>query len=316
MKYRHFGNTGLKVSEVGFGAWAIGGNQHGNSYGPTLDEESIAAVKRAFQLGCNFYDAADVYGWGHSEQLLGKALEDVRENCIIATKVGGDFYHGGVRTNFSRDYIHFAVEKSLERIHTAYIDLYQLHNPTLEMIRDGKVFEPMRELKEAGKIRFWGVSIHAPIEGIEAIRVGKPDAIQVVYNLFRQEAAEALFDHAKREGVAIIAREPLANGFLTGKYTAASTFTSGDIRHNLPPSFILSRVMAVEMLRFLEKPSRSLAQAALRFVLDNDAVSVVIPGAKHQKQVEENVGASELEPLSKEETERIARLYRNNFYSS
>ena len=217
MKHKPFGSTGSEVSEIGFGAWAIGGNRYGNSYGPTNDEESFAAVKRAFELGCNFYDTADVYGWGHSEELLGQALHDVRGRSIIATKVGGDFYHGGARTNFSRDYILFAIKKSVERLGTDYVDLYQLHNPTLEMIREGKIFEPMRQLKEAGTIRFWGVSIHAPIEGVEAIRVGKPDSIQVVYNILRQEASEILLPYAKKSGVAIIAREPLANGFFLGE---------------------------------------------------------------------------------------------------
>jgi len=268
----------------------------------------LAAVRRAFELGCNFYDTADVYGWGYSEELLGQALSDVRERCIIATKVGGDFYHGEVRINFSRDYVEFALKKSLERLGTDYVDLYQLHNPSLEMIRDGRIFEVMRQLKRSGSIRFWGVSIHAPIEGVEAIRVGKPDSIQVVYNLLRQEAAESLFPYARVNGAAVIAREPLANGFLTGKYSAASTFTPGDIRHSWPPNFILARVMTVEMLRFLERPNRSLAQAALRFALSNDAVSVAIPGAKNVKQVEENSRATETETLSGEERERIRRL--------
>lgn len=298
----------MKVSEIGFGAWAIGGNKHGNSYGPTNDDESMAAVRRAFELGCNFYDTADIYGWGHSEELLGQALADVRERCIIATKVGGDFYHGQVRINFARDYVEFALKKSLERLGTDYVDLYQLHNPSLEMIRDGRIFEVMRQLKRSGRIRFWGVSIHAPIEGVEAIRVGKPDSIQVVYNLLRPHAAESLFPYAEANGVAVIAREPLANGFLTGKYSAASTFTPGDIRHSWPASFILSRVMTTEMLRFLEKPNRSLAQAALGFALSNDAVSVAIPGAKNVKQIEENFRAPETAPLSGEEIQQIMRL--------
>src|SRR5437763_865915 len=134
MKSRILGRTGLKVSEIGFGAWAIGGNAHGNSYGPTDDAESVAAVRRAIELGVNFVDTADVYGWGHSEEILGEALQNRRDDVHIATKVGGDFYHGGVRMNFDPGYIAFALERSLKRLRTDHVDVYQLHNPPAEMI--------------------------------------------------------------------------------------------------------------------------------------------------------------------------------------
>src|SRR5438132_633002 len=134
MKYREFGNTGIKVSEIGFGAWAIGGNEHGNSYGPTDDKDSLEAIHRAIDLGCNFFDSADVYGFGHSEDVLGKGLKNYRDRVVIASKVGGDFYSGAGRQNFSADYIKFALDRSLERLKTDYIDIYQLHNPPLKII--------------------------------------------------------------------------------------------------------------------------------------------------------------------------------------
>src|SRR2546425_10031579 len=145
MKYRTLGKTGLKVSEVGFGAWAIGGNDHGNSYGPTDDKVSLEAVERAFELGCNFYDTADVYGHGHSEELLGQALRDHRKEVILATKVGGDFYHDPPRMNFNPDYLEFALAKSCERLQTHYIDLYQLHNPPHPITEEWKDLRRSRE---------------------------------------------------------------------------------------------------------------------------------------------------------------------------
>jgi len=134
MRRRPLGKTGLQVSEIGFGAWAIGGNAHGNSYGPTDDAKSVAAVQKAVDLGVNFFDTADVYGWGHSEEVLGKALEGRRDQVLLATKVGGDFYHGQVRANFDPGYIAFALGRSLHRLRTDHVDLYQLHNPPAEMM--------------------------------------------------------------------------------------------------------------------------------------------------------------------------------------
>src|SRR5256712_7670966 len=166
MKTRTLGRTGLTVSEIGFGAWAIGGNAHGNSYGPTDDELSLAAIGRALELGCNFFDTADVYGHGHSEDLLGQALRGHRSEVIIATKVGGDFYHGTPRMNFNSDYLEFALGKSCERLGTDYIDLYQLHNPPIQLIKDGRIFKILDRLKASGKIRHYGISIHDPQEGL------------------------------------------------------------------------------------------------------------------------------------------------------
>src|SRR5215472_11683880 len=217
MKYRVLGKTGLKVSEVGFGAWAIGGNAYGNSYGPTDDTESLQAIGRALELGCNFFDTADVYGHGHSEELLGQALQGHRSELVIATKVGGDFYHGNPRMNFTPDYLEFALGKSCERLQTDYVDLYQLHNPPMQLIRDGRMFKTLEKLKASGRIRSYGISIHDPQEGIQAMKNKDIGAIQVVFNLLRQEAKNQLFREATQENVGIIAREPLANGFLTGK---------------------------------------------------------------------------------------------------
>jgi aryl-alcohol dehydrogenase-like predicted oxidoreductase len=313
MKYRPFGRTGLQVSEIGFGAWAIGGNAYGNSYGTTDDAESLAALNRAYDLGCTFYDTADVYGYGHSETLIGKALRGWnREDVILATKVGGDFYHGVTRMNFRAEYVRFALEQSLRRLKTDYIDVYQLHNPPIEMIRDGSLYTVLQDLQRSGKIRFYGVSIFEPQEGVRAIDVGQVQSIQAVYNLFDRRPEAGLFDHCEESGVAFIAREPLANSFLTGKHQNLDNaqFEPGDIRANWPRRYLHARVDAArhfDALRPAVYPS--LAAFAIGFVLAQDAVSVVIPGCKTVAQVEENMAASDLPRFSQEQLEAVDGLY-------
>jgi aryl-alcohol dehydrogenase-like predicted oxidoreductase len=313
MKYRTLGKTGLKVSEVGFGAWAIGGNNYGNSYGPTDDKVSLAAVERAFELGCNFYDTSDVYGHGHSEELLGQALREHRDEVVLATKVGGDFYHDPPRMNFNPDYLEFASAKSCERLQTDHIDLYQLHNPPVQLLKSGKIFEGLEKLKDSGRILHYGISIHDPQEGLLSMKYGQPAAIQVVFNLLRQEAKNQLFQKAREENVAIIVREPLSNGFLAGKFTIDSTFPSGDIRSNFPRNYMSGLIRAAQQLSLLESKTRTLAQASIRFVLDHKDVSTVIPGAKSPKQIEEDIKASELPSLTGEELLRIKLLREQGF---
>jgi aryl-alcohol dehydrogenase-like predicted oxidoreductase len=314
MKYRDFGNTGIKVSEIGFGCWAIGGNDHGNSYGPTTDKSSTDAINKALELGLNFFDTADVYGWGHSEELLGKALRGKRDRVVIATKVGADFYQGTGFQTFTPDYIRFALEKSLTRLNTDYIDVYQLHNPPLKLISKEETFATLRELKKEGKIRAFGVSVFTPVEGITAINVGQPDCVQITYNIFSCRPEEQLLPRAFETGCAIIAREPLANGFLTGKYDTAPKFAAGDFRKNWPMEYVQARSDATRQLSFLKKNGQqSMAQAALKYPLLNQAISTVIVGLKDVDMVEENLAASDAGPLSAEEIKQIHELQALGF---
>ncbi|HKZ99554.1 MAG TPA: aldo/keto reductase [Thermoplasmata archaeon] len=313
MESRMLGRTGLRVSEVGFGAWAIGGNAHGNSYGPTDDAASIAAVRRALDLGCTFFDTADVYGWGHSEEVLGEALAGRRDDVVIATKVGGDFYHGGVRMNFEPGYIAFALDRSLRRLGTDRVDLYQLHNPPADAMGDPATYEALETLRAEHKIDHYGVSIHEPVEGLLCLESGKPETLQVPFSLLRQEWIDELFDEARRANVGIIAREPLGNGFLAGAIRPEARFPAGDIRHHWPPAMVAARSLAAERLSFLARDGRTLAQAALRFALAFPAVSVAIPGAKTPDQVTENLGAASAAPLTPEEIDLARRLYAKDF---
>jgi len=312
LKFRKLGKTNLLVSEIGFGAWAISGR----GYGPTDDKESIRALHRVLDLGVNFIDTADIYGDGHSEELIGRVLKERGDKeTIIATKFGWDFYRdGGIKSNLKKNYISFALENSLRRLGRDCIDIYQIHNSKPADIERDSVYETLDELKEQGKVRFYGVSAFYNEDGISAIRTGKPDTIQVIYNILEQEAEERLFPLALKNNIGIIAREPLAGGLLTGKYNENSKFPKTDHRHGWNEKFLEDGARKVGKLKFLKKEGQTLIQAALRFSLSHKAVSVVIPGAKTVKQVEENISAAESE-LSSDELERIWKLYRSDFLS-
>ena len=306
MKYRKLGRTHLLVSEIGVGSWGISGR----GYGPTDDTESIRTLHKALDLGVNFIDTADSYGDGHSEELIGKVLKERGDKeTIIATKFGWDFYgRGGIKSNLKRDYIFFAVEGSLKRLGRDWIDLYQVHNSRPDAIKEYDVYETLEKLKKQGKIRFYGVSAFYLNDGIEAIKTGNPDTIQVVYNILDQEAGNELFPQALNYNIGIIAREPLASGIISGKYDENSKFPKSDHRRGWSKSFLEERARKVSKLKFLEKEGRSLTQAAIRFTLYNEAVSVVIPGAKTERQVEENVKAGEVE-LEASELKRLEELF-------
>ena len=321
MNTRVLGRTGLVVSEIGFGAWAIGGNAFGNSYGPTDDAESKRAVRRAYDLGCTFFDTADVYGHGHSEEVLGEALEGVRDRVIVATKVGGNFYNRDIHpllreriaqalgrpldeidagaplpvthdANFTAGYLRFAVERSLARLRTDYIDLLQLHNPPINLISTMETYEVLEQLKREGPIRFYGVSVHPPEEGIAAVNATMPDTVQIVYNLARREAEDAFFPAARTANVGVIAREPLANGFLAGKYAPDSTWERGDIRARMPRPYVAQLTALGQRVKELaEKSGLTAAQLALKFVLDRTDVASAIVGMKTVQQVDDNLNA-------------------------
>ena len=292
MNRRTLGRTGLSVSEVGFGAWAIGGNAFGNSYGPTDDAESTRAIRRAFELGCNFFDTADVYGHGHSETLLGAALHDVRDQVFIATKAGGNFYNRDMRLDFTPGYLRFAVERSLERLRADHIDLLQLHNPPINLISARDTYEPLEEMKREGLIRFYGVSVHPPEEGVAAVQATMPDTVQIVYNLARREAEDTFLPTAHAANVGVIAREPLANGFLAGRYNAASTWERGDIRSRMPRPYVAQlSALGQRVHELAEQSGMTAAQLALKFVLDRPEIACAIVGMKTVQQVEENLNA-------------------------
>ena len=312
MNYRMLGRTGLKVSEIGFGAWAIGGpaklGEANIGWGPVDDRESIRALNAAFDQGVNFFDTADVYGWGHSEEIIGKTFHKKRDKIIIASKVGNRIDENGRWVkDFSPEWVKKAVVASLRRLRTDYIDLYLLHSPHADFEYSHQTFDVFEDLKAEGKIRFYGISIGPVEHGIQLARLGKGDAFQVVYNIFNREAEKELFPLAEKYNLGIIARVPLASGFLTGKFSESHQFHPQDHRANKSPEEIKELVYRVKKLLFLQNEDRTLAQAALQFCLAPKVVSTVIPGAKNYEQAKANAQASQLGPLSPEE---IALIYR------
>lgn len=308
MKYRELGRTGLKVSEVGFGCWAIGGT----SYGPTKDEESLEALEVAFKHGVNFYDTADTYGHGHSEKLIAQFLKNKsREKVIIATKAGWDFYQGGSRKNFDPNYLRFACEASLKRLAIDAIDLYQLHNPSLELIERGEIVGVLEGLKKKGSIRFIGISVHTENEALAALKDKRVDSLQILFNLLDQRMAAHVFEEAKKNHIGIVVREPLACGILTGKYRPEHIFAKDDHRRRYTREKIELDLKKLERIKTILTTNRlSLTRAALEYVLEFDAVSSVIPGAKNKTQILENMLASENPSLRIEEASHLRDLYQ------
>jgi aryl-alcohol dehydrogenase-like predicted oxidoreductase len=321
MQVRDLGRTGIRVSAIGFGGWAIGGASEASGtplgWGRTSDDESLAAIRRARDLGITFFDTADSYGFGRSESLLGIVLSRRRADVVIATKVGiVRTASGAMRKDFSRQHLFHAVDGSLKRLRTDYIDLYQMHNPTLDDLRREEIQEAMEMLQDAGKIRSWGISVSTPEEGLEIVERGWAHVLQVLYNVLNQAPARELFPAAQAKGYGIIARVPLASGLLSGKFRHDSQFAADDVRQNfLTPRRLQEAVDRVDEAKaIIGGSARNLAEAALRFVLAQEAVSTAIPGAKSVRQVETNAAAAE-GTLPADVVDKLrARLGDVNFY--
>lgn len=321
MRHRALGSTGIDVSEIGFGAWAIGGATSAGGvpvgWGRTQDDESMAAIRRAVELGITFFDTADIYGHGRSESLLGIVLSRRRKDVVIATKVGVSRSSAEDHIkDFSKKHIYLAVDASLRRLRTDYIDVYQLHNPTIADLEREEIQDAMATLQNLGKIRVWGVSVTTPSEGIEIIRRGWGYTLQVLYNILNQSPERELLPLAKERGYGIIARVPLASGLLTGKYRADSSFPSSDIRQNfLTPRRLVEAIARVDEARsIVSGTTRSLTEAAIRFPLAHAAVSTVIPGAKSAHQVELNAAAANAQLPDEVVAKLRSRLGDYNFY--
>ena len=319
MKKRKFGDTGLTVGEVGMGCWELSGVSRGGGmgYGPQDDADSVGVIKRALELGIDFFDTADAYGLGHSEVVLGRTLKSTEQTPFVATKVGNNFYVQPWGKSFERGYIENAVENSLQRLGLDRVGLYQLHNPPLDVIKSGDVFETLENLKRQGKIRYYGVSLNTPEEGAAAIATAPSlAAIMCPYNILEQENG-VFFSEAQERGVAIIARSPLASGRLTGAFTEQTEFAEGDYRATLGKAWLVDSVAKVGQLRFLLNDSTpTLAQAALKFILANRAVTLVVPGPKTKSELEDNVRASTSAPMAAQDLNRLKQLAQEGLLSA
>ncbi len=315
MNYRTLGRTGWKISEISFGAWAIGG-----SWGDVSDEESLAALHAALDGGVNFFDTADVYGDGRSERLFAKLKKERKEKFYIATKAGRRLPKQTVE-GYSRKNLTAWVNRSLKNLNTDTIDLLQLHCPPTEVFYRPEVFGILDDLVKQGKLQHYGVSVEKVEEALKAIEFPNVQSVQIIFNIFRQRPAELFFAEAQKRKVGILARVPLASGMLSGKISAASKFAKDDHRNFNRHGAAFDRgetfsgvdfdtgLRAVGQLKKLVPPNASLAQMALRWILEFPAVTCAIPGAKRPTQVFENIAASDLPPLSKATLKKISALY-------
>jgi len=315
MQYREFGRTGWKVSAISFGAWAIGG-----TWGDVRDEESLAALQRALDLGVNFFDTADAYGDGRSEQLLRRLRKERSEPFYVATKAGRRL-DPHVASGYNKKNLTAFVERSLKNLGVEALDLLQLHCPPTETYYMPETFDALDGLVQQGKLCHYGVSVEKVEEALKAIEYPNVESIQIIFNIFRQRPLDLFFSEAQRRKVAILARVPLSSGMLSGKMSRNSTFAEDDHRQFNRQGESFDRgetfsgldyetgLQAVEELRPLVPEDMSMSQMALRWILMAPAVSCAIPGAKRPAQVEENVKAADLPPLSDETMARIREVY-------
>jgi aryl-alcohol dehydrogenase-like predicted oxidoreductase len=315
MEYRELGRTGYRVSTISFGAWAIGG-----TWGDVCDDDSLAALHKALDCGVNFFDTADVYGDGRSERLLARLRRERSEPFYVATKAGRRL-NPHVAEVYDRANIMAFVERSLENLEVESLDLLQLHCPPTPVYSADDVFGILDDLKAQGKIRHYGVSVEKIEEAQLAIQQAGVQSVQIIFNIFRQRPREDFFAEAERQGVGILARLPLSSGMLSGKLTAASTFSPDDHRSFNRDGAAFDKgetfsgldynigLEAVERLRGLVPPGTTMAQLALRWILMFPAVTCAIPGAKRPDQVEENVAAASLPPISPETMAAIEAVY-------
>lgn len=318
MKYRKLGRTKLNVSEIGFGVWSVTTGW----WGIVGRDQALKILNKAYDLGINFYDTADMYGRGLGEEILAEAFGKDLDRLIIATKFGYDFYSkrdDSSRTpqDFSPEYVRFALEQSLKRLKRGWIDLYQLHNPPLKVIQEGAVFNVLEELKEEGKIRYYGVALgpetDVEAEGIASLRRDGVSSIQLVYNMLEQQPARKIIDMASSKGVGVITRVPHATGALMDDFDPSRSYSSRDHRSLREKDWFVKVKDVVKRIRSAIKSEATLAQLAISFCLHKSGVSSVLPTITSEMELEEFVKAID-KPLDEEEVKIIENIYDKELY--
>jgi aryl-alcohol dehydrogenase-like predicted oxidoreductase len=311
----------MKVSEISFGAWAIG-----SEWGAVDDNESMGALRKALELGINFFDTADVYGMGKSERLIARLRKESTDEIYVATKAGRRL-SPHVAEAYTPANIRGFIEDSLKNLETETIDLLQLHCPPTAVYYNPELFGAMDDLVNEGKVRNYGVSVEKVEEALKAIEYPGVKTVQIIFNMFRHRPAELFFEEAKRRNVGIIVRVPLASGLLTGKVKENTPFPSDDHRSFNREGQAFDKgetfsgvnfekgLEAVEEIKKLAPAGTSMAQFALRWILMFDAVSCAIPGAKRPSQVENNVQAADCPPLTEDQMTRVKQIYERNIRS-
>ena len=319
MKYRRLGDTEIEVSEVGFGVWTVSTGW----WGEVDDEKSVRLLRQAHERGINYFDTADTYGSGKGETLLADAFGGMRDEVVISTKIGYDFYSHTQRRgqqerpqDWSEDFIRFALEQSLKRLGTDYVDFLQLHNTKMDAVENDALFGLMEEFEREGKIRGYGVALGPKIgwleEGVKAMRERNVSGVQMIYNLLEQDPGRGLIEAARETGTSLVVRVPHSSGMLEGKYTKDTTFAKNDHRRHRSKEWLFDGLNKVAQLAFLTA-ERTLGQAALKFVLASSEVASTLPNIYDEDQLEEFASAPETPDLTGAELARTEELYENNF---
>jgi aryl-alcohol dehydrogenase-like predicted oxidoreductase len=319
MKYRRLGDTEIEVSEVGFGVWTVSTGW----WGEVDDEKSVRLLRQAHERGINYFDTADTYGSGKGETLLADAFGGMRDDVVISTKIGYDFYSHTQRRgqqerpqDWSEDFIRFALEQSLKRLGTDYVDFLQLHNTKMDAVENDALFGLLEKFEREGKIRAYGVALGPKIgwleEGVKTMRERNVSGVQMIYNLLEQDPGRGLIETARETGTSLVVRVPHSSGMLEGKYTKDTTFAKNDHRRHRSKEWLFDGLKKVAQLAFLAE-ERTLGQAALKFVLASSEVASTLPNIYDEDQLEEFASAPETPDLAEEELARIEELYENNF---
>jgi aryl-alcohol dehydrogenase-like predicted oxidoreductase len=325
VKYRALGNTDLIVSEVGFGVWSVGSTW----WGVTDDEAGVRLVQQAYDLGVTLFDNGDSYGDGNAERMQARALKHVRAKIIVATKFGYDFYtqaqdlerpgHKERPQDFSPAFVRKALERSLERLETDYIDLYQLHNPRMSAIESDELFATLEDFKREGKIREYGVALGPDIgwedEGMASMRDRRVPSLQIIYSILEQDPARSFFPVAEEQGTGLLSRVPHATGMLDGTYAPGKTFPANDHRSHRKQEWLDESLRKVATLDFLygNGTGRTIGQAAIQFALAQPAIASVLPNITSEAELREFVAAPDTPPLSGEERTHLEELYQTNY---
>jgi aryl-alcohol dehydrogenase-like predicted oxidoreductase len=324
VKYRKLAKTDLMLSEIGFGVWTISAGW----WGEYSDQQACELLRRALDLGVTFFDTGDTYGNGRGETILAKAFAGRRGEVVIGTKFGYDFYtdpdaRRGQRErpqDFSPKFVRFALEQSLQRLQTDYVDLYQLHNPRLEAMQGDDLFELLERLKAEGKIRAYGAALGPAIGGTghgDLAMRARPSlsSLQIIYNLLEQDPGRRFVPIARELDISLLVRVPHSSGILEGHYTAETTFPPGDHRSHRPREWLLDGLKKLERLEFLHKDrGMTIGQAALKWLLAEPAVTSIQPNIYTGEQLEEFAAASDLPDLAPADLATVAELYDKNFY--
>ncbi len=320
MKTRVLGKQGLDITEIGLGCWQLG-----SAWGDFV-EESMAfdILQTAVDKGVTFFDTADIYGAGRSETLIGEFLKGKDHNIKVATKYGKR--PDVAPDNYTKDSLRRCVDDSLQRLQMDHLDLLQLHCIPMNIIREGNIFDWLREIQEEGLIRYFGASVEAVDDGILCMEQDGLQSLQIIFNVFRQKPLERLLPIALEKGVGIIVRLPLASGLLAGKYTTASTFPDNDHRNfnkdgqafNVGETFsglpFEKGVQLTDALKSMKPEGMTMVDFTLRWILDHDAVTTIIPGASLPDQVASNVVAESLQPLGDSMHKKLAEFYQNDVH--